>query len=120
MGRKSIGLIFAAFIFMAFFSACITHIEKNRVNVGDTIPFGRHNWNVLDLDGDYALIISTRNVTTSTYNINWEPVTWETSGIREWLNLSFINSFNEAEQARIRETAVSNSNNPWFNTDGGN
>jgi hypothetical protein len=83
------------------------------VAVGDIIPFGGYNWRVLDVQGNYALILTENVIEQRTYHFIWESVTWETSSIRQYLNGEFLNNFSQAERARIRETTVINNDNPW-------
>ena len=80
---------------------------------GDIIQFGGHNWRILDMQGNHALIITENVISHRTYHHTLEDVTWETSEIRQYLNNTFLGTFSEAERARIRETTVVNSNNPW-------
>ena len=89
-------------------------------NIGDTIEFGEFVWQVLDVEDNYALVVFHYILEEKPYHATFEAVTWETSDIRHYLNNSFFNTFSEAEQARIRETAVINNYNPWFGISGGN
>ena len=108
--------------------------------VGDIIQFGEYSWIVLDVYGDHALIlseyvlvihysknrISDRWVTwtpDAPTDISWvsgvfheihEITTWASSSLRRYLNNEFFNSFAPAERARIRETYVITTNNPWY------
>ena len=52
-------------------------------------------------------------IATRWYHHTFEAVTWETSEIRQWLNVDFFASFSPANQARIAETYVINNDNPW-------
>ena len=111
--------------------------------VGDMIEFGHFNWIVLDVDGDYAKIMTEHvlvihyvsfGLATSmqagmpSYQVEaleryykggvfhyiHFPVTWNTSSLRGYLNDEFLNSFDEADRARIRETYVVTYDNPWY------
>ena len=84
-----------------------------QVAVGEVIQFGDFEWRVLDVQGDYVLLLSENIISHRWYHHTLEAVTWETSAIREYLNNEFINTFSEADRARIRETTVINNNNPW-------
>ena len=90
------------------------------VRVGDIIPFGEHNWRVLDVQDGRALIITENVIEERAYHIGGGNITWEHSTIRSYLNNQFFNSFNAADRARIAETRVVNNDNPWFGTPGGN
>ena len=83
------------------------------------IQFGSHKWRVLDIQGNYALIISENIISHRMYHNTNQAVTWETSDIREYLNSTFLNTFNETDRARIRETIIINNDNPWLGTNGG-
>ena len=89
------------------------------VEVGDIIPFGGHEWRVLEVRGDRALLISEYIIELRAYHYREEAVTWETSAIRHYLNNEFLNSFRRADRARIPETRLANNDNPWFGTYGG-
>ena len=89
------------------------------VAIGYIIPFGNHNWRVLDVQGNQALIITENIISHRMFHHTFENVTWETSEIRQYLNSTFLNTFNEADRARIRETTVINNNNPWDWSDWG-
>jgi hypothetical protein len=69
-------------------------------------------WILLDLDEETgrALVISRDCVTQRAYH-RPEPVTWETSILREWLNSDFYNSLPEDVRARVIETEIVNKNN---------
>ena len=84
-----------------------------QVAVGEIIQFGDFEWRVLDVQGEYALLLSEIIVSYRHYHHRYEAVTWETSEIRQYLNDTFFNTFSEADRARIRETTVINNNNPW-------
>jgi len=88
--------------------------------VGDIIEFGDYSWVVLDVQDNYALIITEHAYILRGggywHNI-WGPVTWEVSSIRRYLNDDFYNRFSEADRLRIRETYVVNNDNPWNGTD---
>lgn len=88
-------------------------------SVGETIQFGGRDWRVLDIQGDYALILHETVLINQPYHHTNEDVTWETSSSRQWLNGAFLDSFSEADRARIRETTVINNDNPWYGTPGG-
>ena|GEM_PF-2815177 len=97
--------------------------------VGNIIQFGNYDWLVLDIEDNYALII-TENllIDRRSFNVPWsrdeQDTTWAESRIRRDLNstardVGFLRYFNEDEIARIRETTVITNNNPWYNTSGG-
>ena len=102
------------------------NVASGRLAVGEVIQFGDFDWRVLDVQGDRMLIITEYIIERRDY---YHPrdeynrtvdVTWETSAMREYLNNEFLNTFSAADRARILEVTLTNNDNPWFGTDGGN
>ena len=103
-------------------------------NAGDIITFGTYEqdnntgngaepieWLVLDNQGDRMLVISRYGLDSQEYNERRTSVTWETCGLRSWLNSEFYNTaFSDSEKALIRTTTLSNPDNAKYNTSGGN
>jgi hypothetical protein len=85
----------------------------------DRIRFGERNWIVLDVQDDRVKLLHETVITGHPYHSTNTAVTWATSSSRAWLNGEFLNSFSEADRARIRETNVVNNDNPWYGTNGG-
>ncbi|MCL2356968.1 MAG: zinc ribbon domain-containing protein [Defluviitaleaceae bacterium] len=83
------------------------------VHVGEIIQFGGRDWRVLEVQGNYAKILHETVIVNQPYHHTFEDVTWATSSSRAWLNGEFFNSFSDADRARIRETYVTNNDNPW-------
>lgn len=93
-------------------------------------------WRVLNRNGNDALLLADVALDDQEYNTNWEDVTWETSGMRSWLNgygasvnqpgtdcskKNFINSaFTSLQKNAIKTTSVVNNNNIYYGTTGGN
>lgn len=89
------------------------HAEE--YHVGDIITFGTYEqnnnrkdgpedieWIVLEQKEDRLLLISRFCIDCKPYHSSLEPVTWETSSLRKWLNHDFIDkAFSEDEQSRI-------------------
>ncbi len=103
----------------------LNNFRKGNFEVGDTVEFGDYHgtveWMVLDKRDDKALLISKYCLEAKPYNEKYEPVTWETSTLRQWLNGEFINeAFSEKEKALICDTYLQNPDNPEYGTDGGN
>jgi hypothetical protein len=88
--------------------------------IGGLLHFGGIFWRVLDIEGGKALVISEDILSTRAYHSVRTDITWEHSDIRQYLNGEFYNSFSPADQARIAETNVINSDNPQYGTPGGN
>ncbi len=101
--------------------------------IGDCIKFGKYKqssknaspedieWQVLDRQGDKALVISKHGLDCKKYNETQKDVTWETCTLRKWLNNDFINTaFTAAEKKIIPTVTVSADRNPSYSTDPGN
>ncbi|MCL2495336.1 MAG: DUF6273 domain-containing protein [Oscillospiraceae bacterium] len=94
----------------------------------ELIEFGGIEWRVLERQGDKALLLSEWIIDRRAYLEKEEgkeedeerETTWEHSDIRHWLNNDFYNRFSAEDKGRIAETHVTNSDNPWFHTLGGN
>ena len=90
------------------------------IAVGDIIEFGGYDWIVLDIDNGKALILSEKTLTGMAYNAESMEMTWQDSGIRQFLNGPFYDeNFNAEEKAQIAETTVVNDINPWYSMSGG-
>ncbi len=90
--------------------------------IGDIITFGRFpqtfsgkdntpiEWEILDIEGDKALIISRYGLDAQPYDTHKTNVTWETCSLRIWLNETFMDTaFTSFEQDSILLTNVDNS-----------
>lgn len=90
------------------------------------ITFGSYGqtaikWRVLAEEDGKMLMISEYALDAMPYNDGLDPVTWESSGIRKWLNEDFYNAaFSETERGRILTTEVKNEDNPDSGAKGGN
>jgi len=84
------------------------------------IPFGNYEWRVLDVQNDRALILSENIIEQRKYNEEFKGVTWEICTLRKYLNSEFIQKFTGEQQKRIVETRVTNNDNLWYGTKGGN
>ncbi len=103
------------------------------IKVGDRITLGTYEqdnniedgredieWEVLDVSGDSALIVSSYVLDCVKYNEEYEQTSWEKCTLRAWLNDDFYNmAFDEDEKSRIRTRRLYNADNPCFGTDGG-
>ena len=102
--------------------------------VGDTVYFGAYEqdadtkngaedieWRVIDETDDAVLLFSVYGLDCQQYHKVNEPVTWETSSIRKWLNNDFLNAaFSEEQQTNILTADVPSDDNPDHDTDPGN
>ena len=91
------------------------------ITVGSSVSFGHYEqdgswqngsepivWDVLDIDGDSALLISRKLLDCVQYHSRETAVAWGNSDIRWWLNSSFYQSaFNESEKSCIIQSLVS-------------
>ena len=93
--------------------------EVQPITVGEIIRFGDYDWRVLDVQGNQALLLTEYVLFDHWYHHTFEEVTWETSDIRRYLNNEFFNRFSPQDRARIAQTYVINSNNPWDWSDWG-
>ena len=84
------------------------------------IPFGKYNWYVLDEQEDRLLVITEKVIEKRSYHNPNCDTTWETCGMRKYLNEEFCDSFSDTDRDRIIETENENNDNPWDNTNGGN
>ena len=82
------------------------------------IEFGAHQWRVLDMKDDRALIISEDVLEKRAYHATKysEDITWEHCSLRNYLNNEFINSdaFTDADRERIIQVTNINADNPWY------
>ena len=95
-------------------------LPLTEVKVGDIIPFGKYQWRVLDVEDNAALIISDIVVRRSPYHKNRTKITWENCDLRKYLNETFYDTFSEAEKSKIKETNISDCDNPWHGVKCGN
>ncbi|MBD5135093.1 MAG: hypothetical protein HDT39_03905 [Lachnospiraceae bacterium] len=93
-------------------------------------------WRVLKTDNNSAMLLSDIVLDGIEYNTEYKDTTWETSTIRSWLNgynsdvnqegisysrSNFIDSaFTLEEKLAIEDTNIVNSNNLYWDTEGGN
>ncbi len=89
------------------------------MNIGDIITFGNYPWKVLDIKEDKMLMITDQIIEQRDYHDRKEPVTWEQSEIRHYLNNRFLERFSPADQDRILTTHNINKDNPWYGSLGG-
>jgi len=88
--------------------------------VGDLVGFGEYNWLVLDVQDYSALLVSEIILEFRPFHETRESVTWEYSTIRNYLNNEFLYKFSPDDRARIAESRLTNNDNPWYYTPGGN
>jgi hypothetical protein len=85
------------------------------IAAGSTIDFGGITWSVLEIRDGRALLLSESVLEQRAYHGTREPITWENSAIRRYLNNEFINArFTADERVRIAETSIANDDNPRY------
>ena len=89
------------------------------MKLNDKIIFGNIFWQVLDVKGDSALIVTKDIIALQWYHHSFVDITWEESELRRYLNNEFYHSFHEEEKGKIRAVVNRNPDNQWFRTKGG-
>ncbi|NSW54232.1 MAG: hypothetical protein HPY85_17150 [Anaerolineae bacterium] len=89
------------------------------MNIGSIITFGNTPWRILDIQEDRVLILSDQMIEQRDYHDQKEPITWEQSEIRHYLNTTFLERFSAADQEQIVTTHNENAGNPWYGSPGG-
>ena len=90
------------------------------VKEGGIIPFGKYRWRVLKIDGNSALIVTESVIEQRAYHEEFTEITWEHCDLRKYLNKQFYETFDPSDRARILETRITDSDNPWYGTKWGN
>jgi transcriptional regulator with XRE-family HTH domain len=90
------------------------------VEEGRTISFGKYRWRVLKTDGDSALIVTESVIEQRAWHEEFVEITWEHCDLRKYLNKQFYESFDPSDRARILETRITDTDNPWYGTKCGN
>lgn len=101
--------------------------KRYKISFG-TYPQGAHGetvepirWIVLDRRDDRLLLLSDKVLDVRKYHGEFEPVTWQKSDIRKWLNGEFLlRAFSAEERRLIRRTSLDNPDNTDYDTAGGN
>lgn len=89
------------------------------MKIGDQLTFGDYEWQVLDVQEDRALIMTSVITELRNYHSKNEDITWKDCELRQYLNGEFYNRFKAEEKARILQVQNMNKGNPWYNVDGG-
>jgi len=90
------------------------------MEIGSKIEFGSYLWKVLDIKSNKMLIITDQIIEQRDYHSKKEPVTWEKSEVRHYLNNVFIDKFTSADNSKIVSTINRTADNPWYGSHGGN
>lgn len=89
------------------------------MDVGSTMVFGDYAWNVLDVKDGKMLLLAEGILEQRDYHDAKEEITWEHSGIRNYLNTGFLERFRASDRERIAATRNKNADNPWYGSRGG-
>lgn len=81
------------------------------MKIGDVIRFGNYDWVVVDLETDKAFLLSKEILFQQVFHLSYCDITWEHCSLREYLNTTFYNSFDEVDKTRIVKTLVVNEDN---------
>ena len=104
--------------------------DPKSAKAGDYIIFGHYEqdnntgngkepieWLVLEVRGNKALVISKYGLDAQPYSMSDQSMTWETCGLRKWLNGEFLNNaFSSGEQTAIIRMTVDNSSEHGYST----
>ena len=94
------------------------HYEQDNIPENGDEPV---EWQVLTVQKDRALLLSRYALDFRAMNDYFTEMTWETSGMRQWLNSEFYNrAFTDTEKSQILSVINDNPDNIQFGTEGGN
>lgn len=122
---------FIMMVFVVIISTSTIYAES--YEVGDTVKFGKYEqdndtangkedieWKVIDKNGDYHLLLSTRVLDCMQFNTTPGHITYASSSLRRFLNGTFYNnSFSASEKSKIFKIKNKNDANVKFNIDAG-
>lgn len=89
------------------------------MQTGERIRFGNHEWRVLDVQDNAALIITEWIIEQRSYHDAYHDITWADCSLRKYLNGEFFDRFNAEDQSRILPVLNRNPDNPWYGSKGG-
>lgn len=120
--KKILAVTLAAVLSLSLAACSNSSDSSGGISVGDYVEFGKYNWEVLEIKGRDALVLSERILEHRPYHSEYTVVTWEESDIRAYLNSDFLNNnFSEDEVKQLKLVKVENADNPWdFSEQGGN
>lgn len=116
ISRKQVcGSAIIFFLLIAILSPSAGRANAGSYQLGDIITFGTYEqnnngldgpeeveWIVIDQKDGQMMLISKYCIDSQPYNAALEPVTWEHSSLRKWLNGTFFDTaFTQEEQNRI-------------------
>lgn len=104
--------------------AWINGMKYRRVSDGEEYHYFQWEpikWKVLEYDAPRVFVVADCGLDSKLYSTASASVTWENSSIRQWLNGAFYNlAFSDGEREAILKWDVSNKDNPYYGTAGGN
>ncbi|MBE6846011.1 MAG: hypothetical protein E7508_10010 [Ruminococcus sp.] len=121
MKKKKFLIVIVIVLLAVILLAVIILGSRNKIKVGDIVKFGNYNWQVLEIKGGKALILSERILEQRAYNHTKTDITWANCSLREYLNGDFYDSFDDEYRKKIVSVKNKNPDNPWdFSNQGGN
>lgn len=90
---------------------------EKKIQIDDIITFGRHRWQVLDVQDDKALIITKNIIGKRPYSMGEDlrHISWKTCSLRTYLNSEFLMKLKEDFRIRIETTNVKNNHQLKYN-----
>lgn len=95
MKKKKFLIVIVIVLLAVILLAVIILGSRNNIRVGDIVKFGNYNWQVLEIKGGKALILSERILEQRAYNHTNTDITWANCSLREYLNGDFYDSFDD-------------------------
>ena len=76
--------------------------------VGDSVKFGGISWDILEVQEDKALLITSKSVGKRGYDIDdgYHVTRWSNCTLQKWLNEKFLKRFSKIERRMIIPTVV--------------
>lgn len=117
--QKRCNRILAAFIFALEWKNAAKN--SNPFVRNTLISFGQYKWQILDVTGKAALLLSNDITDVGIpYNREMGNTSWENCSLRRWLNSDFLVRFSREQEKKILRRTVRAENNPWYQTNAGN
>lgn len=98
--------------------------DDGKIHEGDYVTFGSYRqdkpgdpiiWQVLEIDGNDALLLSVYGLDTLPYHAVGGDITWKDCSLRKWLNEDFYDkAFSREEQANILVATNTADENPRY------
>ncbi|MCL2817793.1 MAG: DUF6273 domain-containing protein [Clostridiales bacterium] len=106
--KRLMMLLVLSAVFLFVLTACGGGGKKVEppAKAGDIMQFGGHDWLVLEVKGNKALVISNKVLEKRPYHGQVTNISWTDCDLRKYLNNDFYNSFSLADSARITATTT--------------